>query len=56
MLPPFVIYLFSENLKFGLNGIWWAIFTTNAFGSVLIYISMRYLYKKEYNKNLIKIT
>tara|TARA_B100000886_G_C20423634_1_gene492825 strand:- start:67 stop:1422 length:1356 start_codon:yes stop_codon:yes gene_type:complete len=56
MLPPFVIYFFSENLKYGLNGIWWAIFATNAFGSVFIYINMRYLYKKEYNKNLIKIT
>jgi Na+-driven multidrug efflux pump len=56
MLPPFVIYLFSENLKYGLNGIWWAIFATNAFGALLIYINMKYLYNKEYKKSLIKIT
>ena len=54
MLPPIVIYLFSESLEYGLNGIWWAIFATNAFGSLLIFINMRYLYKKEYNKNLVK--
>ncbi len=56
MLPPFAIYFFSENLKYGLNGIWWAIFATNAFGALLIYINMKYLYNKEYKKSLIKIT
>ncbi len=55
-LPPFIIYLFSETLEKGLVGIWWAIFFTNLFGSVLVYFHMRYLFKKKANFALNELT